>query len=84
LWDDWTAQRAKDRKFRDVMATFDDYRRIAASADVALRFLRKVHSTTEIEEAAAWCGFELPNIDDPTPAPMTLAQESQATAEAVF
>jgi hypothetical protein len=60
LWEDWSTQRQRDHKLRGVMATFEEYRRIAASQDVALRFLRKVHSVSQIEEAAEWCGVALP------------------------
>lgn len=63
LWDDWQLQRTQDRRFRAVIATFEDYRRIANSADVALRFLLKVHTRSDVEAAAAWCGVELPSID---------------------
>lgn len=87
LWDDWATQRQRDHKLRGVMATFEEYRRIAASQDVALRFLRKVHSVSQIEEAAEWCGVELPkgwefaDVEAPVPPPEL---SSDDTAMAVF
>jgi hypothetical protein len=88
LWEDWAAQRQRDHQLRSVMATYEEYRRIAASQDVALRFLRKVHSVSQIEEAAAWCGVELPKdwefseVEATRTAPE--AMSSDDTAAAVF
>ncbi len=87
LWNDWSTQRQRDHKLRGVMATYEEYRRIAASQDIALRFLRKVHSVNQIEEAAEWCGVALPadwefaEVDaGPMPVPDLTSDETAAMA----
>lgn len=51
LWDDWHECRDKRAKLQQIIATFEEYKRIAGDEDIAERFLAKVYEATEIEEA---------------------------------
>lgn len=60
MWSDWRQCRAKLARIDKVVATFDEYRKIADDIDLAGKFLLKAFPRDEIVEAASWHGFAIP------------------------
>jgi hypothetical protein len=59
LWADWYRCGSKKREMDRVLATFEEYKRIAEDEIVARRFLRKAFDPNVIDEASEWHGMQL-------------------------
>ena len=72
LWDDWYECGRKALEHDKVKRTWGQYVVMAGNTELAAKFLLKVFSVSQIEEAAEWFGISIPTIfEEPTePGPM--------------
>jgi hypothetical protein len=81
LWDDWHERRAEAVRHQKVIDTYAGYVQTAGDHDVAAKFLLKVFSAEQINDASEWTGVtiptEFPEAPDPGPSHPN-APEAQA------
>ncbi len=65
VWEDWARCRRVEEGHRRVVATFNDYVKTAGDEYTAARFLGKVFTFEQIDEARTWCGVAIPDPDFP-------------------
>lgn len=79
LWDDWYACGRKALDHDKVKRTWEQYVTMAGSEELAAKFLLKVFSLTQIDEAAVWFGIEIP-VSTTDVAPATKPEPAPAAA----
>jgi tetratricopeptide (TPR) repeat protein len=89
LWEDWHRCRDLARRHRKVIDTFEAYVLTASGdRDVAARFLQKVFSVEQIEEAGAWFEQDIPTkfikVEAIEPGPSHPGAPAEATLALVF
>jgi len=82
--EDWYRCRNVAEAHGRVVSTFNDYVKTAGDTHTAARFLGKVFTFEQIDEARQWCGVEIPDPDFPTEAPMPPAPVCKDEAELCF
>jgi len=65
VWSDWAKCRDIEAEHRRVVATFNDYVKTAGYEITAARFLGKVFTFEQIDEARKWTGIGIPDADYP-------------------
>lgn len=63
MWDDWHRCQAKHARFGRIINTWREYQELAGDDTTARRFLGKVFSDAEVEDAAEWFGVEIPSAE---------------------
>lgn len=73
LWADWYLRRHEAAQHRKVVDTYEAYCKTASGdAETAAKFLQKVFTVQQIDEAAGWFGTTIPTTfggDQPKPGP---------------
>ncbi|HYQ47103.1 MAG TPA: hypothetical protein VER11_34270 [Polyangiaceae bacterium] len=62
VWEDWARCRNIDQAHRRVVTTFRDYVKTAGDELTAARFLVKVFTFEQIDEARKWLGADIPDV----------------------
>lgn len=56
VWEDWTECRNKMSTCTEIRRTYEEYVTLSGDPQVALKFLSKVYSSEDIEQARVWVG----------------------------
>lgn len=62
VWKDWHRVRANDSEMKRVVSTFKEYHALTGDKNLALTFLGKIFSQSEIDEAREWFPGEMPEV----------------------